>query len=172
VRIFEIGSLTNELIEFIQVFGQRYIGLTDNIGVYSTYRVPRPEAPYPQDYIIDQQGIVRYWSDEYDPQKIIKIIDRLLVTTVEESPPKAVRKTPELKICPNPARNAVTIQATGLSKSEFSIRIYNSSGRVVQDNRFVNDGRTLLHLKLPAGVYFVQMETPDGVSSIPMTIVK
>jgi hypothetical protein len=164
--------LTNELIEFIQVFGQRYIGLTDNIGVYSTYRVPRPEAPYPQDYIIDQQGIIRYWSDEYDPQKIIKIIDRLLVTSVEQNPPEVAQRGTELRIYPNPARNAVTIQAAGLAKDGFSVRIYDSSGRMVQDNHFVDDGKMPLRLKLPAGVYFVCIESAGVLTRTSMIVVK
>ncbi len=146
--------------------------MTDNIGVYSTYRVPRPEAPYPQDYIIDQQGIVRYWSDEYDPQRIIKIVDRLLVTGVEENPREVVQKGPELRIYPNPTRNAVTIQATGLAKGGFSVRIYDSSGRMVQDNHFVDDGKMPLRLKLPAGVYFVCIESAGVLTRTSMIVVK
>lgn len=79
VLIFEIGSSLSELQTFINVFGCRFPGLYDqgNI-VYQNYRVPHPEAPYPQDYIIDQEGNVAYWSDEYDPCEIIRVIDRLI----------------------------------------------------------------------------------------------
>ncbi len=79
VLIFEIGGNMSELQTFVNVFGCRFPGLYDQgSSVYRNYRVPHPEAPYPQDYIIDRDGNVAYWSDEYDPQEIIRIIDRLL----------------------------------------------------------------------------------------------
>jgi hypothetical protein len=78
VLIFEIGSNLYELLEFVNVFGCRFPGLVDNGYVYGTYRVPHPEAPYPQDYVIDQEGRIAYWSVEYDPQEVIRVIDRLL----------------------------------------------------------------------------------------------
>ena len=69
----------NDLMSFIEVFGCRFPGLHDpGSQQYQIYRVPNPEAPYPQDYIIDQEGKVAFWSEEYDPQEIISVIDRLL----------------------------------------------------------------------------------------------
>ena len=68
-----------ELQEFVNIFGNRFPGLHDpGSQLYNIYRVPNPEAPYPQDYIIDQEGRIAYWLDEYDPQEIIRIIDNLL----------------------------------------------------------------------------------------------
>ena len=67
------------LDQFRDVYGMRPVGLEDNMSsVYGAYRVPDPEAPYPQDYVIDQNGIVRYWSWESDPQEVMRVIDRLL----------------------------------------------------------------------------------------------
>ena len=86
VVMFAIGSALNQLSEFIDVFGMRFVGLIDQSGVYQDYRVPNPEAPYPQDYIVDQDGIVRYWSDQYDAQAVIQTVDRLLATGVAEPP--------------------------------------------------------------------------------------
>lgn len=80
-----IGADANELSEFREVFGMRYLGLIDpSSGVYNSWRVPDPTAPYPQDYIIDQQGRVAYWNDQFDPQAVITTIDRLLGSGVEE----------------------------------------------------------------------------------------
>ena len=73
-----------DLMEFVNVFGNRLPGLHDpGSQQYNIYRVPNPEAPYPQDYLIDQEGRVAYWSDEYDPQELIRIIDSLLGVPVE-----------------------------------------------------------------------------------------
>ena len=73
-----------DLLEFVNVFGNRFPGLHDpGSQLYNIYRVPNPEAPYPQDYIIDQEGRIAYWSDEYDPKEIIRVIDGLLGYTEE-----------------------------------------------------------------------------------------
>ncbi len=150
--------------EFIQVFGQRYVGLIDNIGVYNTYRVPSPEAPYPQDYILDQQGIVRYWSDEYDPQKIIKIIDQLLGSSIKEEESKNIpRGKLELKIKPNPARQKFMIEASGFSSRGATIKIYNSIGQIVHITKMKQRGSAWYDLGLPSGVYYIRLES-DQIS--------
>jgi hypothetical protein len=80
-----------ELQEFVNIFGCRFPGLYDpGSSQYNVYRVPHPEAPYPQDYVIDQEGRVAYWSIEYEPQEIMQVIDRLL----EQSSPIVIELTP------------------------------------------------------------------------------
>jgi hypothetical protein len=68
----------------------RFVGLQDVSDlVYQNYRVPDPEAPYPQDYVIDQDGIVRHWSWEYDPGEVTATIDDLLgIIPVFDRPPQ------------------------------------------------------------------------------------
>lgn len=145
--------------EFIAVFGQRYVGLIDNANTYTTYRVPRPQAPYPQDYLVDQQGVVQYWSDEYDPQKIIKIIDRLLISEIKE---KHISANPSnnlnLSISPNPSNNKVVIAANGFLGTEAMIKIFNPLGELVSTLRLSRPGAAAVNLDLPAGVYFVRLE--------------
>ena len=89
----------SQLAEFQEVFGMRFVGLSDDAGVYTSWRVPNPTAPYPQDYVIDQEGYVRYWSDRYDPQEVMRVIDRLLasgdcriVSILECTPKKRTRR--------------------------------------------------------------------------------
>ncbi|MBN2537465.1 hypothetical protein JXB37_04210 [candidate division WOR-3 bacterium] len=96
MTIFAVGANINQLSEFIDVFKMRYVGLIDpTSSLYGSWRVPQPEAPYPQDYVIDQQGVVRYWSDQFDPQAVMATIDRLLATGVrEEGPPTANSQRP------------------------------------------------------------------------------
>jgi len=108
VRIFAIGENSSQLSEFRDVFGMRFVGLVDSSGVYQAYRVPNPQAPYPQDYVIDQQGIVRYWSDQFDPQVVIRVIDRLLGPGVETSGEWRMASS-ELAVSPNPSRGSVRI---------------------------------------------------------------
>ncbi|MGB7054850.1 MAG: T9SS type A sorting domain-containing protein [bacterium] len=172
VVIFEISSSAAELNEFIQVFGQRFIGLVDNQGVYGTYRVPNPEAPYPQDYIIDQQGIVRYWSDEYDPQELIRVIDGLLATSVEENESEVPEQSElRLIIGPNPTRGLLNIDTRGIVKNAI-IKIYSMMGRCVFE-KSVSDVRiSTLTLDLPSGEYLVTIESADKMLTGSITVAK
>jgi len=170
--MFEISAADYQLLEFIEVFGQRFVGLIDNQGVYSTYRVPRPEAPYPQDYIIDQDGIVRYWSDEFDAQKIISRIDHLLNTEVNEHDPES-HEALSLEIIPNPFSKLthISFEVGSRQKTVVSTKIYDITGRVVRSfhsmpnspgswqmtwNGSDNTGRALA-----AGVYFMKFRADD-----------
>ncbi|UCD05463.1 MAG: T9SS type A sorting domain-containing protein [candidate division WOR-3 bacterium] len=146
------------MIEFIEVFGQRFIGLIDDQNVYTTYRVPYPEAPYPQDYIIDQQGIVRYWSDEYDPQEIMRVIDGLLATVIEERSEETLEQSEvNVVISPNPSRGAFTLSVKGVT-GFTGIRIYDTLGRVVFSSEGYITGIADMHLDLPAGCYVIDID--------------
>ncbi|MBM3313890.1 redoxin domain-containing protein, partial [candidate division WOR-3 bacterium] len=74
VAVLAIGADSAQLSEFRDVFGMRCLGLTDpSSSVYNAWRVPNPTAPYPQDYIIDQQGRVAHWDDQFDPQEVMNV---------------------------------------------------------------------------------------------------
>jgi hypothetical protein len=124
--------------EFRDVFGMRYVGLVDSSGVYTTYRVPNPQAPYPQDYIIDQQGIVQYWADQFDPQEVIRVIDRLLSSGVEASGEWRMASS-ELAVSPNPFRGSVHISLGRSLRRALSWDGTDDTGR-----------------RLPAGVYYLR----------------
>ena len=170
--IFEISSSAGELTEFIEVFGQRFIGLIDDQNVYTTYRVPYPEAPYPQDYIIDQQGIVRYWSDEYDPQEIIRVIDGLLSTGVEGGFEETARCSRcHVAVSPNPSHGTVTLSLDGVTGfAEF--RIYDAIGRCVHAEQGYCPGTKVVSLDLPSGCYIVDVECDGKKHGRLLTIVK
>jgi len=163
-----------QLQEFILVFGQRFIGLVDNASVYSIYRVPIPEAPYPQDYIIDQQGNVAYWSDQYDPQEIIRVIDSLLGTQVEESEMQDPgSRIMELDIMPNPITSEVRIAyCVGRIGKYPGISIYDASGRlvrtyIVHSSYFLVPGEIIWDLndqegqRVPSGVYYIKLSVGE-----------
>ena len=76
--IFYISSNSNDLTGLRDIYGMRHTGLIDSVGLYVDYRIPHPTAPYPQDYIIDKQGRIRFWEKEFEPKKCIEIIEELL----------------------------------------------------------------------------------------------
>lgn len=150
----------NQLQEFIQVFGQRFVGLVDNISLYNTYRVPNPEAPYPQDYIIDQNGYVRYWSDEYDPQEIIKTIDGLLNTNLQESKAHFRKDELQLKITSNPTNKEFTLSSPLLKYPEARLKIYNSLGKLIKEVSPTGKENITISLS-EKGVIFIVLETSN-----------
>ena len=170
--ILEIGSSLAQLEEFINVFGQRFTGLVDPGSVlYQTYRVPNPAAPYPQDYVIDQNGIVRYWSDEYDPQRIIQVIDGLLEaqgTGEEQEDPVGLL---ELHLSPNPAAASVTITTGGFTGGAV-VRIFTITGRLVQRIDLAEPATLGIETDLPAGVYLVNLSTADDSVSETLVVTR
>jgi hypothetical protein len=141
----------------------------DSSGVYTTYRVPNPQAPYPQDYIIDQQGIVQYWADQFDPQEVIRVIDRLLSSGVEASGEWRMASS-ELAVSPNPFRGSVHIslgRSLRRALSSSPVRIIDAQGRLVRSLPIPSslvprpsslswDGTDDTGRRLPAGVYYLR----------------
>jgi hypothetical protein len=144
----------------------RFLGLIDDANVYQTWRVPNPTAPYPQDYIVDQQGVVQYWSDQFDPQAVISTIDRLLGTNTEE-PPRPAR-LPSLVFAPNPLRAGHALlrwDMNELGRADsaliLGLEVYDGAGRLVQRSKF-SAPRSAVVLdcrSLRPGVYLVRLAT-------------
>ena len=131
--------------------------MVDDINLYQTYRVPVPEAPYPQDYIIDQDGIVRYWSDEYDPQEIIKIIDQLLITDVKESKTQIKKEELQLNITSNPAGKEFTVSSPLLKYPDARLKIYNALGKLLKEIKPIRKEEITISIE-EKGMIFIVLE--------------
>ncbi len=152
----------NQLQEFIQVFGQRFVGLVDNVSLYNTYRVPNPEAPYPQDYIIDQNGYVRYWSDEYDPQEIIKTIDGLLNTNFQEPKLQIKKDDFQLNISSNPTNKEFTLSSPLLKNPEARLKVFNALGNLIKEIKSMRKEEITILLG-KKGIFFIVLEANGKV---------
>jgi len=169
--IFEIATTLDMALSFRDVYGMRFVGLEDDEGaVYVTYRVPDPEAPYPQDFVIDQDGIIRYWSWEYDPQEVIATIERLLATSsAEEDPPDPVTET-RLRLAPpapNPFRTETDLRFTLPERGRVRLNVYAVTGGLVRtlvkgerdagEHVIRWDGRHDRGARVASGVYFIEL---------------
>ena len=124
----------------------RYLGLIDpSSSVYNSWRVPDPTAPYPQDYIIDQQGRVAYWNDQFDPQDVIATIDRLLLSGVSE-PPVTSGKLPSGLV-----RDILDVPQSAFGNPRSVLGLFDAGGRQVLKLR---PGANDLSRLVP-GVYFI-----------------
>lgn len=83
-------------------------------------------------------------------------------------------------IYPNPFRDITTIKYQVAANEETEIRIYNAEGRLVRHfetkdtnydtQRAVWDGTNDIGLRLPSGVYFLQLEVNKGIEQVKKVI--
>ncbi len=80
-------------------------------------------------------------------------------------------------LAPNPSQTHTQLSYALKNGGEVRVTLFDASGRLI--NTLVNEskaaGKHTLRVTsqdLPAGVYFLQIETPDGVATKTMTIVK
>ena len=86
-----MSNIPSDLTGLKDIYGVRFTGLIDKQAVYNKYRIPNPEAPYPQNFIIDKQGKVRFWEGEFDVQKSLDVIEELL----DYKPPVTLEVVPD-----------------------------------------------------------------------------
>lgn len=77
---------------------------------------------------------------------------------------------------PNPFQNNTRLRIDLQQSTEVTLTVYNALGRKVRTlaNRTFDSGSHFIRFdagNLSSGVYFVQMETSQGVQSIPMTLI-
>jgi hypothetical protein len=172
--IFEIGSNWDDLIDFVEVFDTRFPGLFDaGNQQYSMYNIPHMVAPYPKDFIVDQDGRIAYWSEQYDPQEIMQVIDGLIGYT-DVSPEEGQLSLPSDfhlgQNFPNPF-NPTTVISYRLPVVDFvNLSVYDIAGRQVAElvNGWRNGGVhevTFDASNMAAGVYFYQLRA-EGYSGI------
>ena len=168
--------------KFRDVYGMGFLALED-VGnvVYNTYRVPypiSPQMPYPQDYVIDQDGIIRYWSWEYDPQVIIATIDSLLEHSgvprdwPDDRPGKNQAGVELAPPVPNPFRPATEIRFRLPTRTQARLAVYGPDGRLVRVLAAGELGPVASTVrwngldrhghKAASGVYFIDLSTPGA----------
>ena len=74
-----VSENQNLVAQYVEQIGLEIPVIMVGNDVYNQYRIRGGVSPYPVDYIIDQEGIVRYAQHEYEPEFMQMILDRLLV---------------------------------------------------------------------------------------------
>ena len=74
-----VSSQPTQIIQqFAQENGLTFPMLRDTEGVYNDYYIPGGQSPFPRDFIIDQQGIVRLANNEFDADAMVFTIQQLM----------------------------------------------------------------------------------------------
>ena len=71
-----------DLQVFVDAFQISFPLLLDVGTTYTAYRQSGAVSPFPLDYVIDRNGNVAYFSTEYEPEKMVQVIDTLLANPV------------------------------------------------------------------------------------------
>ena len=66
-----------------------------------------------------------------------------------------------LKIIPNPAKESTTIYWE--STDQANLKIWSSTGKLIESVKLITDHRTLNTEHWPAGIYFIELKHETGV---------
>lgn len=98
---------------------------------------------------------------EFDPGNYV-LSPHLTGIGEQASPPPM--GTGALHFYPNPVQGSVTVlQWTGMEERELTVRIFDLSGRMLQEISLAGDERTLNLTGIPAGLYLVEASSPDNL---------
>lgn len=164
-----VAEGADHVAEYVEQIGLEATVLLVPQDVYQQYQLRGRSSPFPLDYIIDREGVIRYAQHEYEPELIIETIDRLLDIDEESVDDLNDPGLPQgfllYPAYPNPF-NAATMLSYSLPEAvHVTIGIYDMSGRHVttlRDNR-----QAAGHYRVeweagtsPTGIYLVRMTAP------------
>ncbi len=112
----------------------------------------------------------------YSPIYGAAYFDRSDWTGIEESNSKRISGE-LLNISPSPSNGLAKLSYTLKQQGNVNISLYDATGRLI--NNLINETKpagihtlNLSNQKLPNGIYFIRMETHEGITSKPMTIIR
>ncbi|GEM_PF-694183 len=173
----QVVGISNEPIPVIEAFiadqGITFPVLWDNQGVYGQYNIPGGQSPYPRDYLVDAEGILRLTNTEYDPGLMISVLENLLdsTTAATQSIVGLIPSTPRLyPSYPNPFNPATILQFSLPTSTMTHIAVHDLFGRVVATplprqalpagtHRLTWDGRATDGTLWPSGIYLIVLAT-------------
>jgi len=172
---------------FVDNFGVTFRVLLDaQGGVFNQYR-PGPGActsPFPLDFILDRDGIIRYWKCEYDPTAMRAVLEELLaggsgVPAVEPAPPATRLR---LAAAPNPFHPFTRLRYELAAGGPADLAVHDAAGRCVRvlatgmaeagRHQLLWDGRDGAGRPLGSGVYFVRLRMPGAEVSEKVSLVR
>jgi len=130
------------------------ISSTGSLSTYKTFTVDVPEVTGNHDVYLKFRGD---GTAKLFQLKSFRFIGGLKQVTANRS---TLNESEELRIFPNPAKNAVTITQ---NEAFSEIRILNANGQLVEQRKFGNDLKTVtLKIDLPTGKYLVEINIKNG----------
>lgn len=173
------------ITKFIEDQGITFPVLHDVAGIYSKYNIPGGQSPYPRDFIMDKNGIIRLAKTEYDPGSMIAVIESLLdSSTVAVAESISLPNDFELlQNYPNPFNPTTTIRFNIITTQEIRLDIINLNGQIIntliQQRKFEAgsyaiqwNGTNYNGENIPSGIYFVQLRNDVTVMTKKLVLIR
>ena len=182
----------NQITTFVEDNGLTFPILSDTptgggIGqgvVYNQYYIPNQGSPYPRDFIVDREGVVRYANNEIDTEYMLAVLETLLDSSalaVELSIP-----VPDdfhlFPAYPNPFNPTTTISyqipvVGAIHELPLRIHIYDITGRLVDTlvDEQIDPGTHEIRWhasNLPSGIYFANLIMNHNMQTKKLILLK
>jgi len=174
---------TGDLEVFVETFQIEFPLLVNTGLTYTAYRQQGAVSPFPLDYVIDPSGGVAYHSTEYEPERMVEVINGLLgfpAPAPEELPPLTGLR---LAAAPNPFNPRTVLSFDLPAAGPVTLDIMDTRGRRVRrlligewhaagPARVSWDGLDQGGQAAAAGVYFVRLSSSSAVTALKIALVR
>lgn len=153
IRILPFNDLS---AMFQDTFGVR----TRADGRYSSFIYPKTDN---LDYIISLDNIYTYSpsSIQLDLKQSLDGYDFVIDTVLSSV---TYRLTEPISIYPNPSKESISLDMSGLGRQVISISVFDVGGKLVRKYEDINEKlKTLDISSLVKGTYFIQLDISDGL---------
>jgi hypothetical protein len=175
---------------FVDTFDIEFLVLRDPSGIaYETYRPPAGAciSPFPLDFIIDQDGIIRYWNCEYDATAMVAVIEDLLglgtgIADPGAGPGSAATRLRLEPAWPNPFNPMTRIAYELPYAAAVRLTIHDPGGRLVRTldagrrsagrHVLLWDGRDDRGRGMPSGTYLYRISGGGDTTARKLTLVR
>jgi hypothetical protein len=151
-------------------------GLSGETSGLAFYDVSEPENPHLaascagatlRPFVLSDRTVLAY---SYTDNRMY-VLDRIGLSV--QGGGEIVPNAPSLSAYPNPFNSSLTIEFGAALGSIGSLRIFDQSGRAVTRTLSSPSGKwTWDAINVPAGVYYLNLQSRDGAITKPVTLVK
>ncbi len=179
-----VAENENLVAEYVEQIGLETPVLLVSNEVYQQYLLRGRSSPYPLDYIIDGEGIVRYAQHEYEPELMLETIDRLL----EEEDDDRVGDNDNCEFTqpgefvlhpafPNPFNSSTKLTFELVNPQVLSLGIFDVNGVETFDFGTTNYPGGFHSLNwdasdFPAGTYMFRLKSGDKLGTNRLVFIK
>jgi len=177
-----VNENENHVAQYVEQIGLETPVLLVSNQIYQQYLLRGRSSPYPLDYIIDGDGIVRYAQHEYEPELMLETIDRLLDDDddgINDDDSELVQ--PDNFILhpafPNPFNSSTKLTFELVNPKVLSLGIFDVNGTEIVDwgSKIYPGGIHSLNWDVsdfPAGTYIFQIKSEEKTATNRLVLIK
>ncbi|MDG2369313.1 MAG: S8 family serine peptidase [Flavobacteriales bacterium] len=134
----ELSTLDTVKHDFIPQYSSHWRNDTVDLSLFSG-----------EDVIVKFETINRQGNNLY--------LDNIKIFEGQSAPVGISNSSNTFKIFPNPARELIQLSSSSLDLENYTLKLYNSFGQLVQVEQLRNANNSISTLNFPVGMYFIQL---------------